>query len=82
MKQYLFNLLVAIDQLLNTLRGGSPDETLSSAAYRTEVKGRILGCVFRPVIDFIFRPWEKHHCHGAYLSELSDRQLPKEFQEG
>ena len=33
-KQYLFNNLVAIDQLVNTLTAGYPDETLSARAYR------------------------------------------------
>lgn len=31
-KQYLTNILISLDQLLNTLRGGDPDETLSSVA--------------------------------------------------
>ena len=29
-RKYLRNLLVAIDQLLNTILGGDPDETISS----------------------------------------------------
>lgn len=30
LKAYLWNLLIAVDQLLNTLTFGDPDETLSS----------------------------------------------------
>lgn len=30
MKRYIWNLLIAIDQLMNTLLGGFPDETMSS----------------------------------------------------
>lgn len=30
--KYIFNILVAIDQLANTLLGGDPDETISSRA--------------------------------------------------
>lgn len=30
LKAYLWNLLIAVDQLLNTLAFGDPDETLSS----------------------------------------------------
>lgn len=30
MKHYLFNILIALDQLGNTLAGGYPDETMSS----------------------------------------------------
>lgn len=30
MKRYLFNILLALDQLGNVLTGGFPDETMSS----------------------------------------------------
>lgn len=36
------NLLIAVDQLVNTLTGGWPDETLSSRAYRMAVDGHPL----------------------------------------
>lgn len=29
-KKYLFNILISIDQLCNTILGGDPDETMSS----------------------------------------------------
>jgi len=29
-KQYFWNLLISIDQLVNTIFGGDPDETISS----------------------------------------------------
>jgi len=37
-KAYVFNVLVALDQLLNALRGGDPDETLSSVAAKNPDK--------------------------------------------
>ena len=83
MKQRLLNLLIALDQLayvLLTLGAGHPDETLSAAAYRTELKGRRLGRFFRPVIDWLFRPLEKDHCRKAYEAEKRGVQLPKEYQ--
>jgi hypothetical protein len=46
MKQYLLNIAIALDQVLNALRGGSPDETLSTATWRTEQKGRLLFAAF------------------------------------
>lgn len=76
------NFLVAIDQLIYvviTLGSGSPDETLSAAAWRTEQSGKIFGKVFRPVIDFLFSPLEKHHCFAAYMAEKNRRQLPIEY---
>ena len=38
--KYVFNLLIAIDQLANTILGGSPDETISSRASKDQLKGR------------------------------------------
>ena len=80
MKQYLLNVAIALDQLGNALRGGSPDETLSAAAWRTEQEGRILGRIFRPLIDLLARPWERDHCRTAFESERLKRHLPKEYQ--
>ena len=83
MKQRVLNLLIAIDQLvyvLITLGRGSPDETLSAAAWRTEQEGHILGRLFRPLIDFLARPWERDHCRKAFESERSGGHLPKEYR--
>ena len=79
----LLNVLIALDQLayvLATLGAGSPDETLSAAAWRTEQEGRILGRIFRPLIDLLARPWERDHCRTAFESERLQRHLPKEYQ--
>jgi hypothetical protein len=81
MKQYLLNIAIALDQVLNALRGGSPDETLSAAAWRTEQKGRLLGRVFRPLIDLTFTLLEKEHCRKSFESERDGRHLPKEYQQ-
>lgn len=80
MKQYLLNVAIAIDQTLNALRGGSPDETLSAAAWRTEQSGKLGGRIFRPVIDLIFLPLEREHCHKAYEAERFGNQLPTEYR--
>lgn len=81
MKQYLLNVVIAVDQTLNALRGGSPDETLSAAAWRTEQKGRWLGRVFRPLIDLLFAMFEEDHCRKSFESERNGRHLPKEYVE-
>ena len=78
LKTYLFNNAIAVDQQLNALLGGSPDETLSSRAYRAEKHNRIFGKIFRPLIDTVFF-WEKDHCYCAYIAELNRRQLPSNF---
>lgn len=82
MKQYLLNTLIALDQLANALLFGAPDETLSARAYRTEQQGKWLGRIFRPAIDLLFRPFERDHCHRAYLSEFRKLQLPGSYRDG
>ncbi len=83
MKQRMLNLLIAFDQLayvLVTLGAGSPDETLSAAAWRTEQAGKLGGRIFRPVIDLIFLPIERDHCRKAYDAERFGNQLPTEYR--
>ena len=83
MKQRLLNTAIAIDQLmyvLLTLGAGSPDETLSAAAWRTEQAGKLGGRIFRPLIDLIFAPFESDHCRKAYDAEKSSAQLPQVYR--
>jgi hypothetical protein len=70
-KRRILHLLIAIDQLLwviLTLGAGDPDETISCAMYRYERDRRIIGIMFRPVIDFIFF-FDSQHCRRAYLAD-------------
>ena len=83
MRQRTLNVLIALDQLayvLLTLGAGSPDETLSAAAWRTEQAGKLGGRIFRPVIDLLFCPLEREHCRNAYEAERLGRQLPPEYR--
>ena len=81
-QHWLLQLLIAIDQLGNALLGGWADETLSSRAWRTEQKGRVLGQLLRPVIDGLFRLiGQKSHCYDAFQSERKQRQSPPEARE-
>lgn len=81
-KLYFFKIAIAIDQLGNTLLNGDPDETLSSRAYRAHHDNRILGKVFKPTIDAIFLVLfsDKDHCRQSYISEIQQKQFPKDFQ--
>lgn len=69
-----FQILVAIDQLVNTLLWGYADETLSSRAYRhAEIKkDRRWPMV---IINALFF-WQDEHCKRAYESEIERAQLP------
>lgn len=83
MKQRLLNFLIALDQLayvLLTLGAGHPDETLSAAAWRSEGNGKLLGRIFRPLIDALF--WfDPDHCRMAFEAEKLGKHLPAEYQE-
>ena len=76
MRKYLLNLLVALDQLINTLCGGSPDETISAVAYRKgghrldPLRWRL---TYR-LINLLFW-WQQDHCLSAYESEVTRRHL-------
>jgi hypothetical protein len=76
---YLLNLAIAVDQLLNALLWGMPDETLSSRAFRADRDGKVFGRFFRPVIDTIFF-WQDRHCYQSYLAEVQRRQYPRNFR--
>ena len=77
-KFWVWQNLLSLDQFCNTLLGGMADETLSSRAYRAEVKGRVFGMIFRPMIDTLFF-FDPEHCFNSYVSELNRRHLPREF---
>lgn len=72
-------LLIALDQLLNTILAGAPDETLSSRAHRMRVKGQSVWRWTAGAIDLLFSPVQRDHCHQAYLAELQRKQYPQSY---
>lgn len=84
MKRRFLNMAIAIDQLLwvlLTLGNGSPDETISAAAWRMEQQGKLAGRLLRPLIDTVL--WfDKAHCATSFLSEVRKAQLPSIYRSG
>lgn len=74
---YAKKVLIAVDQLLNSIFRGWPDETMSSRAFRWEKDG--VRKWPRRLIDRLFF-WEKNHCYQSYISEREGRQLPPELR--
>ena len=70
-------ILIAIDQLLNSLIGGYADETLSSRAYRHKKNGSRSWPAW--LIDHIFF-WQEEHCKASYESEKERSHLPPELR--
>lgn len=58
MKQYLWNILISLDQFANTVLGGSPDETISSRAGKAMREGKVWGCVLCRFLNL----FENEHC--------------------
>lgn len=60
MKKYFYNLFISLDQLLNTILGGDPDETISSRAGKKQRKGKLAYWLCRAL------HWIDHdHCNKA-----------------
>jgi len=80
MKRWIYNILIAFDQLVNAICCGYPDETLSARCWREDRW-------FRHVIDVLFW-WDidedgyLNHCHSSYQHEMERKDLPEEYREG
>ncbi|WP_406022526.1 hypothetical protein [Succinivibrio sp.] len=79
--KYLINILIAFDQLVNTLFGGSCDETISALCYRkSQQKGHYFYKILKFILDICLSPIKQNHCEQAYLSEVYRKQLPPEYR--
>ena len=79
MKFYIWQVLIAFDQLANAFCAGWADETLSSRAYRVSRKvGSFRWKIAASIINTLAR--NKSHCIEAYESERNGNQLPPEFR--
>lgn len=67
---------LALDQLLNALLGGWPDETLSSRCWRWHEDG--VEWPRRIVNALVW--WQKDHCRSAYQNEIEHKQLPEQLR--
>jgi len=67
-RRYLWNLLVSLDQLVNTLTGGDPDETLSSRAAKAKARGAWWGNTLCKVLDVP----DPGHCEAAKEPDEGD----------
>lgn len=56
--KYFWNILVSLDQLVNTLLGGDPDETISSRAAKAKLNNKKWGCLLCKLLDRI----DPNHC--------------------
>ena len=80
MLNFLLNILIAIDQVINTVvwlksEGfGLPDETLSARAWRLRNDSHAY-----KIINTLFF-WQSNHCLDAFISEQARKHLPTEYR--
>ena len=80
--RYIRRVLIALDQLFNSLCGGWPDETISSVCYRkSQEKGHYGFKFLKIVLDLVLTPIDQDHCFQSYLAELRREQLPMEYRQ-
>jgi hypothetical protein len=61
-KRYFWNVLISLDQLLNTLLGGDPDETLSSRMGKKVKQRKCWACkLICSLLDLI----QSGHCEKS-----------------
>jgi len=68
----ILHILIALDVFifaLLTLGGSKRNETISAAAWSLEMDDKWQGKFFRPIIDFLFKPFQKDHCLKCWLEE-------------
>lgn len=62
-KRYIWNLLISIDQLANTLLGGYPDETISSRMGKSIARNE--NCPVCHLLCKILNFFDKNHCEKS-----------------
>lgn len=68
-KKYLLNILISIDQFVNTVAGGDPDETISGRLGK-----HFPNSEFRKFVDWMFGP---DHCKESIEEEEGSNAVIK-----
>lgn len=76
---YVWNIFIALSQILNALLGGFPDETTSSRLWRLDAQGSALARLARRGVDALFF-WQDGHCRLSHEAERKRYQLPPVFR--
>ena len=74
---YFLAIIIALDQLVNALIGGDPDEMISSRAHREALKGSKCWINAEKLIDKLFF-WQIRHCRMA--ADYEDSIVIKKYK--
>jgi len=76
--KYCWNILIAIDQLINTFFGGDPDETLSSRMgkwARTGKNSRGIRKKVYKIANYTVEQFEKDHFEKSVEEDEGNRRI-------
>lgn len=76
--KYLWNILIAIDQLINTMFGGDPDETISSRMGKWARAGRNkkgLRKKIYKISHWVVELFEKDHFKKSIEEDRGNRRI-------
>ena len=76
---YFRKVLIALDQLVNAIFNGWPDETMSSRSYRWYIEGKRSWPMYCIDALFLFIG-DVNHCEESWRSEANRKQLPKSLR--
>ena len=66
LKRWPLSVLIALDQLLNAVAMGGPDDTISSRSWKAKIKGKAWGHVAVAIIDTAFQfIGQPDHCRQS-----------------
>jgi hypothetical protein len=75
-KEWVYQVTIAIDQLVNAIHNGKADETISARCYR--LNSRQPYKTFEKIVNWMFKPFQgPDHCKHAYEKEFNGRQRPE-----
>lgn len=66
--KWLWNILIAIDQLFNAILGGDPDETISSRAGKAKKEGKLWACILCKFLHIL----DNNHCTDSIEEDEGD----------
>lgn len=72
-KKYGWNILITVDQLINTSTGGDPDETISSRTEKYKRKGQIWAICLSKFLDL----FDKDHTKRVVEENEGDEEVLK-----
>lgn len=77
-RHYILNILISLDQLLNTIIAGDPDETISSRVGKAAQRSKIAK-VLESIINLMFWPFKGNlnHCQQSIEVDEGSDSLSK-----